>query len=601
MEENKSEFLQFIADNENMTVEVSPGVSYNMRDVNNESHRLYNARFKDGSKEENGFERVFMRKMWVVYRTLIQGSDLDLKHFNIRSLNGVKIRLVALLKMAFYSHLSRTFFGEFVDKVMGEMCWFGSAYVKRANGSVYLVDNRNYITEANIKNPQDRKHAELIFYTYEEMLSHQEEWKDSWNEIEEVWEKMQQKGESRFKVCEFWTWREMEDGKVHKVCVKELDNTITDKGKGNNPSDWRPYIELEVFKTPYKNRRTSKRMAAKLGEYEEMFPYEQFDLFDVPGRGQAMGCGELLADPQWVYNELYNNKRKLDLKGLMGINVHTAIQGTNGLSTLSQESVANLETGSIITLAPGETFNQLPVDMKSGDFDLMEAKIYELMRQIIGITAQGTGEETPASTSATQASINQTVANTVFDFTRERIHHGIKRLFNNGYSDDIVNELDEKEMVAIVGDPTELIEMDKMLIDNAVNQWALDTKNSTGMYPTEEEYAQVYEKLKQDLQAHGDTRFPAIKKQLLKDMEYYIDFEMKDESFDYKSRIEILNGMKNDLNSTKSKAKIEDELIATMGANPRAYDKSAEEKAADEQRIQQELMAKGGIAPAPAM
>lgn len=599
MENTTKDFLQFIEDNDDLTVEVSPGISYSMKEINNESYRLYNARFRDGATEENGFERVFMRKMWVVYRTLIQGSDLDLKHFNVRSLNGVKIRLVALLKMAFYSHLSRTFFGEFIDRVMAEMCWFGSSIVKRFDGTVDTVDLRNYITEPHIKNPQERRHGEMLLYTYDQMLSYKGEWKKHWKEVEAVWEKMQQEGDLLFKVCEFWTWREIK-GEVHKVCVKYLDNTITDKGKLNNPEDWTPYIELDSFITPYKKRRTSKRLIKKLGEYEERFPYEQFDLFDVPGRGQGMGCGELLASPQWVYNELYNNKRKLDLKGLMGINVHTAIQGVNGLSTLSQEAVANLETGSIITLAPGETFQQLGVDMKSGDFNLMEEKIYELMRQIIGITAQGTGEEMPASTSATQAAINQQVANTVFDYTRERMHHGIKQLFNNGYSEDIINEIDEKDMIAIVGDPRELTEIDKVFLDNAVNKWAMDVKNQTGLYPSEEEYIGVYEQVKTELQGMGDTRFPAIKKEILKDMEWYIDFDMKDESFDYKTRMEALNSIKNDPESTKSKAKVEDELLSTMGMNPRAYDKSAEEKAEEERVRQEQLKAESGLLTAPA-
>jgi hypothetical protein len=295
----KNDILKFITDYEDGDVEVSEGVSYSMKEVNSESYRLYNAKFKDGEKEENGFERTFMRKMWVIYRTLIQGSDLDMKHFTIRSLNGVKLLLVSILKMAFYSHLSRTFFGEFLDKVMGEMCWFGTSIVKRVDGKVSTVDLRNYITEPNIQDPQERRHAELVFYTYDEMLSNKEAWKEHWDDIELVWEKLQKAGESKFKVIEFWTWGEIEN-KVHKICIKYLDNTLIEKGELNKPDDWVPYIELETFKTPYKKRRTSKRIAEKLGEYEEMFPYEQFDLFKVPGRWQAMGCGELLANPQMV-------------------------------------------------------------------------------------------------------------------------------------------------------------------------------------------------------------------------------------------------------------------------------------------------------------
>lgn len=594
------ELTQFISENEQMDVEVSPGVHYSLKELNEKSHRLLNARFENGDTEEAGFVRVFQRKAWVVYRTLIQGSDVDMKNFNIRSMNGVKIRLVALLKMAFTSHLSRTFFGEFIDKVMSEMCWFGTSLTKRVDGKVDTVDLRNYITEPNIQDPQNRRHIELVYYTYDQVLANKENWKENWEAIETIKKCMEKEGESQFKIIEFWTFEE-KDGKNHKVCKKYIDNTITRSEEFHSVNDWQPYIELETFKTPYKKKRTSKKLAQKLGEYEEMFPYEQFDLFRIPGRWQGMGCGELLADPQWVYNELYNNKRKLDLKGLMGINVHTATQGVDGLSSLSQEAVANLDSGTIITLAPGEDFKQMPVDMKSGDFNLMEEKIYELMRQIIGITAQGTGEEMPASTSATQASINQQVANTVFDFTRERMHHGIKRLFNNGYSEDIINELDEEELVAIVGDPVQLEELDNMLVENAVNNWAMQNKETTGMYPAQEEYDQVYNELKMGLLDQKDMRFMEFKKALLKDMAYFIDFDMKDESFDYKTRIEMLTGMKNDPNSTKSKAKIEDELLATTGMNPRAYDKSPEEIQQEQLALQQQQMAEAGVVQPPVM
>ena len=42
----KSEVQNFIEQNELMTVEVSPGVSYDMRSVINENYRLYNRQFE---------------------------------------------------------------------------------------------------------------------------------------------------------------------------------------------------------------------------------------------------------------------------------------------------------------------------------------------------------------------------------------------------------------------------------------------------------------------------------------------------------------------------------------------------------------------------
>ena len=573
MKNYTKEIENFISEYSVGTVEVSPGVSYNMVDVNNESYRLYNAQFQSGKVEASGFTRAFMRKAWVVYRTLIQGSDLDMKNLNIRSTNGVKVKLTSMIRMTFISHLSRTFFGEFIDKVMSEMCWFGSSIIKRVDGTVTTVDLRNYITETNIQNPQERRHLEMCYYSYDRMMSYEEKWADNWDAVLKVWDEMQKQGESQFKVLEFWTFNE----KGEKVCVKALDNTITKKDTFHDVQDWIPYIQLDVFVTPLKIKRKSKRMAKELGEYELMFPYEQFDLFKVFGRQQGMGVGELLADISIVYNTVFNTTVKNVQKASLGIHVHNAVQGVDGLSELLQENIANLLEGGVISLSPGESLTNLRFDTNIQDFDMLETKLYEMMRQLIGITAQGTGEEQPASTSATQASINQQTANTVYDFVRERMHHGIKRLFNNGYADDIWEEIDENELTAVVGDPVQLEEMDNFYLDNAMNVWALEIKKQTGMYPEIEEFTANREIVKQELQAQGDTRFPAIKKSIAKDMEYLFEFDITDESVDTKGRFDALLAMKNDPLSTKSKAKIENEILNLQGLNPRQYDKSPEE------------------------
>jgi hypothetical protein len=575
-----NEVEQFIEDNEMMRVKIVEGVSYNMRDVIDKAYILYNGMFQTDSTEENGFERIFMRKMWVVYRTLVQGSDLDLKNLNIRNQNGVKAKLAGLLKMLFISHLEREQFGEKIDEIMAQMCWFGSSIVKRHNGTVDIIDFRNYITEANQPDPQLRKHLLRNKYSYDRVMSYKKEWKN-FDKVMDLWERMQKAGKTTFDIIEFWTFNK--EGK--KVCKKYLDTdidgneTLTPEGR---------FVFLEEFDTPYKVKRTSKRLIKKLGKYEDRFPFEQFDFFDVQGRTFGMGCAELLGGPQEYYNELFSNKRKLDLKALRGIMIHNAIMGEDGLSEIDQEAITNIDTGFMMTLVPGEKIEQLPVNTYSFDFDLMEQKIYELMRQIIGVTAQGTGEEMPASTSATQASINQQVANTVFDYVRERMHHGLKRLFNKGYAQDIIDEMDEKKIVAITGDPTALAEFDKMLVENAMNSWAIKYRETMGILPTEEEFMEIENTLKQELLKQGDTRFPEFKKELIDDMEYILTFEFQQESFDYKLRSDALLAIKNDPNSTKSKAKIEDELLSLQGLNPRQYDKTEEEIAQEQQIIQQQ-------------
>lgn len=590
------DFQTFLQNNEEMTIEVGGGVSYNLRDVINESYRLFNAKFENGETEASGFTRIFYRMIWVVYRTIIMASDVDMKDLNIRSLNGRGIKILALFKMAVHTHLGRTFFGKYVDDVLGKFVWFGSSITKRVSGKVETVDLRNYTTNATIKDPQERDHAEACYYSWDKMQAFKDKWKDNWADIELLWQKMQDEGETKFRIFEWWTQDTLDEKStdVHKACIQYLDNEIVDWKKNEKPDDWQPKVELDRFKTPHKRKRQSKELATKLGEYEEMYPYEQADLFDVPGRWLCFGCGELLAGLQEHYNEYANNKRKKDILDLKGIFVHKAGEKSN---SLTQEYISNLDTHAVISLAQDEDFQRLIIDTKTAEFIANVDKLYELMRLITGVTASAAGEEMPSRQNIPEVVAQQKQQQTTYDFVRERMHHFLVALFQNGYFEDILNELDEQELNAIVGDPRQLVELDNFLVDNAMNKWALDMKESTGMYPSEEKYAQVREQLMAQLAQMEDMRFPDLKKEMLKGVDSWIEFYVANETFDKKSKVDTLVGMKNDPNSTKNKEAIEDTILDLLNENPRQYDKTAEQKAMDVEMKRMEMMQKMGVQP----
>lgn len=590
IEEVDNELLNFIDKNEQMIVQVSPGVSYSLRQVTNESYRLLNARLYDNEVDDDGFINIFSRKMWVVYRTLIQGADLDMKDSKVTSNIAAKQFVLDLLKMLFHSHMKNTFFGEFMDKIKEETAWFGSSIIKRYDGTVGTVDLRNYITEPHIKDPQERRHAELWFSTFAGLSQYKEEWKN-WDAVEDLWEKMQVSGESQIKIIDFWTFDE--SGK--KICKRSIDNTLNAPTEGHETTDWNPYVLVDTFSTPYRIKSATKREKRIYGKYREMFPYEQVDLFNIPGRMLGLGCGELLASPEMMYDQLFNTKRKMDMKALMGIIVHTAVQGVDGLSSLSQDNISGLGTGTVISLAPGETLNQLPFDTKGYDFSQMEEKIYELMLQLVGITAQGTGQTVAPSTSATQIQDNRLVENKVYEHFKERMHHGLNRLMLHGYAQDMIDELSESDIVGITGDIRSLKELDTLLIDNAINSWMLESKDKLGYYPIDEEVAMVRKQIEKDIQDLGSTRYVEVKKALFDLIKLNIEWNFVDESIDMRQKMDTLNALRADPTSTKSKAKIEDELVSLAGLNPSQYEKTPEEIAKEEQARKEQIAIDQGL------
>lgn len=584
----------FITEYKDGRVQTSPGVYYNLTDVINESHRLFHAKF-ESNIEESGFEKIFYRIIWIVHNAIVRGSDIDLKDLNMRATNILSIPIVGLMKLAVRSHLYRTYFGQYVDRVLTEMSWFGTSITKRVEGSVRTVDLRNIVRPAHIYDIQESGLAEFVYYTFDEIFAERENWAGSWKDVEATVERAMLQGDTRMNVIEWWTFKEI-DGKIRKVCQKYLDRSRIIPEEANTPDTWSPYLLLDEFVTPYKKRRTSKKLREKLGEYEDMFPYEQANFFDAPGRWLGFGSGELLKGIQEHYNEKYNLYRKKDILDLRGIFVH---KYSNQSNSLTQDYLDSLDTGTVLSLAQDEEFQRLVIDMKTSEFLATTDKLYELARLIMGITAQGTGEDLPSSVSATASVINRQTQQTTYDFVRERLHHFLVQLFTDGYFEDIINEIDEQDLSVIVGDPRELEELDKYFVNNLVNQKVLDWKEQTGMYPTEDEVEQLRQKYLADTKALGDMRFPELRKEMMDKAGYSIEFYVTNESFDPGRKVQNLLQMKQDPNFTGSREAIDAAILDLMNENPAQYRKTADEKAKEAEMLRQQMAAQSAASGTP--
>lgn len=592
-------FHSFINQYKDGDVQVSDGVSYSLSEIINQAYRNYSGKFITPT-DQTGWTKIFYNIIWVVYRTVIMGSNVDLKNINFRSLNGMKLVILALLKMAVRSHLLRTRFGTYIDQVMGEFVWFGSSITKRVDGKVYTVDLRNVVRPPQIRDIQESGLAEKMQWTYEKMLGKKDDWKEHWDEVEGAWNRIKKANKNRFTLYEWWTW----NGEGKKVCKVMLDKEVEDERVDQSADNWNPYLELEEYETPEKRRRTSKREAKEMGEFEPIFPYEQVDFFDVPGRWLGFGCSELLEGIQEHYNEKWNLYRKKDILDLRGILVHKYTTTSN---SLTQEFFSNLETGDVLSMDVGEDLQRLIIDTKTAEFINSVDKLYELARLIIGVTSQGTGEDQDASQSATLSMVNQRVQQTTYDFVRERMHHFIQRLFSDGFLEDIIDEMDEKEYKAIVGDSRDLEEIDSQLADAAIDRQVkdiqLDPVKRVGLENAilelmgqgmtyEQANDQITRAMKEsmlaELRKNGDMRFPELKKEMLKDLDYYIEFYVTNETFDVGERVENLMVMRADPMFTGSRKALDDEIMYLMDLNPGQFRKTEEEKAqeVEAQRVQ---------------
>jgi hypothetical protein len=576
---------QFISEYENGTVEAADGISYSTKDVTNENYRIYNGKSKS-STDADGLEKIMLNIPWICARTLLYGSDIDTKDLQMRSLNGEGIVALAILRMAVISHLNRTNFGEFIDDVRSDMIFFGSVLIKIVDGVPKTVDLRNSIIPPHDSDIQNTGLIEYQFWTYKECLAHKKDWsEENWKIVEEVFEKNSTTGIYQIKMIEFWKYEEFE-GEMHKVCERSLDMSNIDPKTFDDASTWQSSVVLETFKTPHKKRRETAFLRKKYGEYEELFPYIYFPFIKLKGRGLGLGVIEMLVGINTLFNERWYYARKKDILSLMSIMVHKVKDGNR---SLEQANLSNLTTGAFIQIGVDEDLNRLPVDGSANELLAISDKLFELARQIIGITAQGAGQDMPSTTTATVAIANKQTQQTTYDYLIERVSFLMKILFQDFFMEQIIEELTAEEIVSITGSTRELEELDKVLAKNAVNRAALDFQTRTGLLPTAEEVAFIEEGIINTLKSAKD-RFPQIKKEILKDLDYYVEFYVNNEGFDKAVKIQNLMQILQ-MNTALSREQIEAVIVDLMGENARQFEKTDEEKQRELEAMQAQAMA----------
>jgi len=575
----------FITEHKEGRVQVSSDISYSTKETINDIYRLYNGFFKVKT-DSSGLEKVMLNIAWIVYRTLFYGSDVDTKDMQMRSLNGYGTKILSILRMATVSHLNRSGFGDFIDDVRSDLAVFGSVLIKIVDGKPTTVDLRNAVIPPHESDVQKTGLAERQLWTFDECLARKDEWKN-WKMVEELFKSLEKNGGiPQVKIVEFWN-KKIEAGEEKKVCTRYIDLSDVDTKTFDEPSSWETYVELEEFDSPHKRRRQTAYLRKKYGEYEQLYPYIYFPFIKVKGRGLGKGVFEMLFGVNGLYQEVWHNGRKLLNLSLKGIFVHKVAAGER---SLEQQFLNNLDTGAAVQIGTDEDLTRLGIDPQGSSVLSITDKLFEIARQIVGITAQGAGQDMPSTTTATVAIANKQTQQTTYDFLIERVSILMKQLFQDFYMEQIIEELTEEEVVAITGSTRELIEMDKWLIENIVNQAVIDFRNQTGLTPTREEVDTIRMNVAESLKASGKDRFPEVKKELLNDIDYFVEFYVNNEGFDKAVKIQNMMQMLQ-MNTSLSREQIEATIIDAMGENAKQFEKTEEEKQRELEMAQAAMMA----------
>jgi hypothetical protein len=605
---------QYIELYKNGTVQITKDVSYNLTDVIEDNFLAINAKYKEPNFSD-GAEKEYFDPERIMANRLKSASDIDTKDLQISAENQKTIGLSALLKGVIKYRMKVEDYGTLFNEVRDELVDMGHVIIKKIEGSTRTVDLRNIIRPPHILDIQQSGIVERTFLTWDEMLQNKSDWKKNWKDIEELKEKMKAEGKHLFTVYEHWTYDDFKiEGKEKftKGCIKYLDRSLYSP---EEVADWSPYLELDRFASPYKEKIRSKSRLKKLRkegylasneDEEPVYPYDEARFITLKGRWMGAGCYEVLRSLGKAYRRNMNNKIRFDEINHKGIAVHTK-SNTKGKG-LTQEALQALQYGGVVGIKEGERLERLNFGSMIGEFLASADKFMELARMTLGITAQMTGEEMPASQSATAAAIDQNIAKTTFDMIIETQALLWKRYFAKFELASIMEDITLNEWSKIEGDQIELEELEEPFIENLVNESVASAAQNGAFAPQgstmpPEEMDRIKEAVKITRRTSQNTRFAQIKKDIVKDADFFIEFYVNNESFDKINKIRELQALKQEAiqnpNSSLSAERLEEEILDLLNLSGNRFKKTPQEiqaqQVAMQQAQQQEAMQLGGM------
>lgn len=565
---------RFITEHQTSTVHISPEISYNVLDVVKESRRLFHGQFNNPTTS-TGLNKIFYNIGYIVYDTIARHTDIDTKDIAINSENQRGLIIAPILRGATRAYLDRAHFGEMLNDMRQVMLRDGTVYVKMVGNKPYIVDAFNIIepayqdgvgtmAERIYLSAQDIRDLDLDFKEYKE--------EHTVNMLIERAEEMQQD------VIAYEYWYEKEG---IPYCELHFSTELLESDE-QNKDEWSPYIQVDGYETPYKDK-----------DGDPTHPYRKGHMIKVKGRRIGFGVFELTRGIIENYNELMNINREKNLLDMRGI--FTFRKGTNSRA-IPQSFVDKIGLGGFLELERDENIERLPYQYLAGEVMTTADNLFNLARQVGGATAMDTGEDLPSRVSATAVMYSKQNANSTYDVVRENLGLFLEDFFENLYMPAIIRDLKAEETVKILGDPYSLRELDDILVRTQVNKELADSKEANGYYSLDGKgitnQGQIDDEIdvrKAELSSQGDVRWGKITDALLEGLKYSVSVNVTNESFDKAGKIQSMQTIMQTPDLAISKERVGLRMMDLLGEDVKQFELSEKEMA--QQIMQQQEQA----------
>lgn len=510
---------------ENALVFVTDKVAFNIRNLIKQLRKNYWGIFDNDKDPITGQKMTWIPITEWICDTWATGADRDAKDIKTRAKRLAYVGLSMLARNMIQKWMSKNVFGEFLDGVERQMAIDGSTITKVYEGydedtgekkviktGVDLLNTYFDMTVDSILDPKVRftERALKLPLQMQEM--------DGWINTDGI------QGTTNLHPTDtnLTAIRNSTQGGVKMVDCWETYGPIPKYLITGNKADKRQvygHIVVSGIEGKGDNARVHLIETNPTGKK----PLEEGHTKKIPGRWLARGPAESVMMLQGWVNMIVNIRKVRASVSQLGI---WKLKKNGGVAP---QNLTRMAANGVVQVNSMDDIEQLVVQEASQASYKDEEVAVNWAQRVTNSWAAITGEQTPASKSATSIVMEGNASKTTFTMYKKAIGFYLEKLMNNHVLPMLNGMLTMGEVVRLTGSPEELAMFDEAVTNClAKEQVAKDLENGKKLDP-EQVYAEI-ERVKAKMRVQGKDRFAKLGKIDL--TKYDVEVYVGDEEFD---------------------------------------------------------------------
>ncbi len=479
------------------------GQTFNQKQLIEFIEKYYDSQYLDGDKDYDAY-RFFYNIVKFPVRLAAKMIDLDTKDIRFIAEDGQSHVPVWCMNKELKAWMKDQQFGITLNQIVQNVPKYGNYVLKVVQDQIKPVRLVNLINDPFVEELEQSAVVIEEHYMTPNELRAQKGWKN----VEEVIAMFEKSPNDSFiRVDEIYAYGKV-NGKYgrNRVIVAGLDD-----------------VELDAKENVLKDNMVILNDATPINE----LPYFEFFWEEFSGRWLRIGVVEDLFEEQFRTNDTIN----LQAQGLHWTSKH--IYQTRDM-TAQKNLMYGVENGALLRVN-SEITPIMNEERNLAAFNV-ELQAWDKNRREKTFTLEAvSGETLPSATPFRLGAILQNAAGGYFDFKRENIALGIKKLINKHIAPNFMKSKRTKHIFNFYGEDSELSTLEELYVEYEI-QKAISAYNG---YISQERVDEVREMALQKIRSRSN-RSIEVPSGFYDDVKYKIDIVITDESIAMDAKIQTL-------------------------------------------------------------